>query len=126
MGLDVAKGGPADTATRRRIRRSPHGIRTTLAGAALCRGAALKQDSAVTAPTSLRLWLFAFYLALYLGFMLLTAFGVEVMASTPFGGVNLAILYGLLLIVAALVLALFYMWRSRATAGAVDAAGASR
>jgi uncharacterized membrane protein (DUF485 family) len=78
----------------------------------------------VSQPSSLRLWLFALYLALYVGFMLLTAFGLEVMASTPLGGVNLAILYGLLLIVAALVLALFYMWRSRT--GAVDATGASR
>lgn len=64
-------------------------------------------------PSSLRLWLFAFYLALYVGFMLLTAFRPDVMATTPFGGVNLAILYGLLLIVTALALALFYMWRSR-------------
>ena len=43
------------------------------------------------------------------------------MAATPFGGVNLAILYGLALIAAALVLALVYMWRCaprRAPAGA--------
>jgi len=60
----------------------------------------------------LRLWLFALYLALYVGFTLLTAFRLDVMASVPFGGVNLAILYGLLLIATALVLALIYMWRS--------------
>jgi uncharacterized membrane protein (DUF485 family) len=71
----------------------------------------------VSQSSPLRLWLFAFYLALYVGFMLLTAFRLDVMASTPFGGVNLAILYGLLLIVSALALALFYMWRSR-TVGA--------
>jgi uncharacterized membrane protein (DUF485 family) len=62
------------------------------------------------------------YLALYLGFMLLTTFRLDVMSTTPIAGVNLAILYGLLLIVAALVLALFYMWRSRTPGDA----GASR
>jgi uncharacterized membrane protein (DUF485 family) len=71
----------------------------------------------VTDTSPLRLWLFGLYLALYLGFMLLTAFRLDLMATTPFGGVNLAILYGLLLIVAALVLALVYMWRSRGAAG---------
>jgi uncharacterized membrane protein (DUF485 family) len=65
---------------------------------------------------SLRLWLFALYLALYVGFMLLTTFRLDLMALTPFGGVNLAIVYGLGLIAAALVLALFYMWRSRDSA----------
>ena len=76
--------------------------------------------------SSLRLWLFALYLALYVGFMLLTTFGLELMASTPFGGVNLAVLYGLLLIVSALLLALFYMWRSRAARPGVGPTGASR
>jgi uncharacterized membrane protein (DUF485 family) len=80
----------------------------------------------VSQPSSLRLWLFALYLALYVGFMLLTVFGLDVMRLTPFGGVNLAVLYGLVLIAGALVLALFYMWRSRATGSGVGAAGASR
>jgi uncharacterized membrane protein (DUF485 family) len=73
-------------------------------------------------PSPLRLWLFGLYLALYVGFMLLVTFRLDVMAAAPFGGVNLAIVYGLLLIVAALALALFYMWRSRAS----GSAGASR
>jgi uncharacterized membrane protein (DUF485 family) len=80
----------------------------------------------VSQANPLRLWLFAFYLALYVGFMALTAFRLEVMALAPLGGVNLAIVYGLLLIAAALVLALFYMWRSRAAASGSDRAGASR
>jgi uncharacterized membrane protein (DUF485 family) len=80
----------------------------------------------VSQPSSLRLWLFALYLALYVGFMLLTVFGLDVMRLAPFGGVNLAVLYGLALIAGALVLALFYMWRSRAAASGVGAAGASR
>ena len=53
--------------------------------------------------------LFFAYLILYGGFMYLAAFRPEVMASTPFGGTNLAILYGLGLIVAAIVLSLVYM-----------------
>ena len=53
--------------------------------------------------------LFFVYLALYGGFMALSAFYLETMRSTPFGGVNLAILYGFGLIVGAIVLALLYM-----------------
>jgi uncharacterized membrane protein (DUF485 family) len=54
------------------------------------------------------LWLFGVYVALYGGFMGLNAFAPEVMSKSPFGGVNLAIIYGLGLIVAAFVLALVY------------------
>jgi uncharacterized membrane protein (DUF485 family) len=60
-----------------------------------------------------RLGLFALYLACYIGFMLLAAFGLPLMAWTPFGGVNLAILYGFALIVFAFALALLYWWLSR-------------
>jgi uncharacterized membrane protein (DUF485 family) len=56
----------------------------------------------------LGLWLFLVYVILYGGFMGLAAFAPQVMAKKPFGGVNLAILYGLGLIVAAFVLALVY------------------
>ena len=63
--------------------------------------------------------LFAVYLALYGGFMALSAFFPHVMARAPFGGVNLAVLYGLLLIVGAFLLALLYMFlvRRRAQEG---------
>ncbi len=57
----------------------------------------------------LGIWLFLIYLVIYGGFMLLNTFKAEWMSRTPFGGVNLAILYGMFLIVAALVLALVYM-----------------
>ena len=60
------------------------------------------------------LWLFGLYLLLYGGFMGLSAFEPQLMSKTPFGGVNLAILYGFGLIVAALVLALIYMILCRA------------
>jgi uncharacterized membrane protein (DUF485 family) len=55
------------------------------------------------------LLLFAVYVALYLGFMLLNAFSPERMQKPVLAGVNLAIVYGVGLIVAALVLALVYM-----------------
>jgi len=55
------------------------------------------------------LWLFALYVILYGGFMALAAFQPQLMGKAPFGGVNLAIMYGMGLIVAALVLALIYM-----------------
>jgi len=58
--------------------------------------------------------LFVAYVVLYVGFMILAAFYPERMAEpTPFGGVNLAIAYGMGLILAALVLALVYMLACR-------------
>ncbi len=57
--------------------------------------------------------LFAVYLALYGGFVYLSAFQAEAMESTPLAGLNLAVLYGFGLIIAALVLALVYGWLCR-------------
>lgn len=53
--------------------------------------------------------LFAVYVILYGLFVYLSAFRADVMASRPLGGVNFAVLYGLGLIIAAIVLALIYM-----------------
>ncbi len=52
--------------------------------------------------------LFAVYLVLYSGFVLLNTFDPQVMETTPIAGINLAILYGFGLIIAALVMALLY------------------
>ncbi len=52
--------------------------------------------------------LFGIYLLLYGGFVFLNAFGAETMELMPIAGVNLAILYGFGLIIAAVVLALIY------------------
>ena len=52
--------------------------------------------------------LFAVYLVLYERFVFLNAFFPETMEMTPVYGLNLAILYGFGLIIAALVLALLY------------------
>ena len=49
--------------------------------------------------------LFAVYCVLYAVFMALVAFAPDVLATRVFGGVNLAVAYGLGLIVAAVVLA---------------------
>ena len=59
--------------------------------------------------------LFLVYVLMYGGFMALAAFSPQTMAMTPFGGVNLAILYGFALIIAALVLAAIYMYLCRPT-----------
>ncbi len=56
----------------------------------------------------LGLQLFCVYLVLYGGFVLLNAFAPQTMEITPLAGINLAILYGFGLIVAALALALIY------------------
>lgn len=51
---------------------------------------------------------FAVYLAFYLGFVLINAFRPEWMETIVLAGLNLAIVYGFGLIVAALLLALLY------------------
>ncbi|MDX2051840.1 MAG: DUF485 domain-containing protein [Polyangiaceae bacterium] len=53
--------------------------------------------------------LFVVYLALYAGFMAVSVLGPREMAVPVLFGMNLAIVYGFVLIVAALVLALVYM-----------------
>ena len=57
--------------------------------------------------------MFLVYLACYAGFVGLNAFAPRQMETTPLFGVNLAILYGCGLIVAAMVLALIYCWQCR-------------
>jgi uncharacterized membrane protein (DUF485 family) len=56
---------------------------------------------------------FGIYLLLYGGFVLVNAFSPETMEITPVAGVNLAILYGFGLIIAAFILALLYGWLCR-------------
>jgi uncharacterized membrane protein (DUF485 family) len=67
--------------------------------------------------------LFAIYLILYGGFVLLNAFAPEQMERTPISGVNLAILYGFGLIAAAFLLALVYGWLCRAAGQSEDETG---
>lgn len=58
--------------------------------------------------SKLGLILFAVYLLFYGGFVLLNSFSPHSMESTPILGVNLAVLYGFGLIIAAFVLAMVY------------------
>lgn len=55
------------------------------------------------------LWLFGLYLLVYVGFMALAAFAPGVMAATPLAGLPVSLLYGLLLIALAFVLAALYL-----------------
>jgi uncharacterized membrane protein (DUF485 family) len=69
-----------------------------------------QEDAAVVAHnTRIGLVLFACYVALYAGFMALSAFRPATMSKPFLGGANLAVVYGFVLIVAAMVLALLYM-----------------
>ena len=69
-----------------------------------------QEDSVVVAHnTRTGLLLFAVYVIFYGGFMALSAFWPGVMSEPFLGGVNLAVIYGFALIVAAVALALLYM-----------------
>jgi uncharacterized membrane protein (DUF485 family) len=64
--------------------------------------------------------LFAVYILLYGGFIVLAVFKPTLMGTTLPGGLNLAIAYGFLLIGSALGLALVYMALCRNPAGGQD------
>jgi uncharacterized membrane protein (DUF485 family) len=64
----------------------------------------------VARNTRIGLILFAVYSSLYASFILLTTFDPKIMQTTPFGGVNLAILSGFGLIASALILAVIYLY----------------
>ena len=70
------------------------------------------------------LWLFAVYVAFYAGFVAISAFKFDALRTVVWGGVNLAIAYGLGLILVAFVLALVYMVMTRHE-GTPDGGGAS-
>lgn len=74
-------------------------------------GAESAAADAVTERRNARygLLLFAVYLALYAGFMALNVVDPVAMARPVWLGMNLAIVYGFVLIIAALALALVYM-----------------
>jgi len=61
--------------------------------------------------------LFWVYVLLYAGFMGLVLFRPDLLSLRPFGGVNLAIAYGMGLIAGAFLLAIVYMAACRAVEG---------
>ena len=65
-------------------------------------------DGTTASPVGLAL--FWVYVALYGGFMALVLVRPDLLALRPFGGVNLAIVYGMGLIASAFVLAVTYMF----------------
>jgi uncharacterized membrane protein (DUF485 family) len=71
-----------------------------------------RDDSTSRRNARYGLVLFVVYLIIYSAFVLLNAFAAEWMKLTVLG-INLAVLYGLGLIVAAFVLALVYAWLCR-------------
>jgi uncharacterized membrane protein (DUF485 family) len=66
-------------------------------------------DADIRRASRYGLVLFAVYLALYAGFMGITVFRPQLLETRPFGGANLAIWYGMVLIVAPLLLAAVYL-----------------
>ncbi|MCC6164232.1 MAG: DUF485 domain-containing protein [Acidobacteria bacterium] len=59
------------------------------------------------------LWLFALYLVVYVGFMAVSAFAPGLNALTPVWGLPVSLLYGLLLIGLAFLLAALYLRLAR-------------
>lgn len=72
-----------------------------------------ENSQTVERNTRYGLILFFIYLALYGGFVFLNAFAPEKMESLSIAGVNLAVIYGFVLIIAAFILALIYGWLCR-------------
>jgi uncharacterized membrane protein (DUF485 family) len=68
-----------------------------------------KSAPARAASSRIGLTLFWIYVLLYAGFMALVLFRPDLLSLRPFGGVNLAIAYGMGLIAGALLLAIIYM-----------------
>jgi hypothetical protein len=70
-----------------------------------------------SAANRIGLALFWVYVLLYAGFMGLVLFRPDLLSLRPFGGVNLAIAYGMGLIAGAFLLAIIYMAACRAVEG---------
>ena len=80
-----------------------------------------EEDPELAAGNARRgLFLFAIYSVIYAAFVLLNAFGRQVMERIVFAGVNLAVFYGFALIGGALLLALVYAWLCRRAAEAKE------
>ena len=67
----------------------------------------------ISRNTRLGLKLFMVYLVLYGGFVFLNTFSPARMELVVFAGLNLAIVYGFTLIIAAFLLAMIYGWMCR-------------
>jgi uncharacterized membrane protein (DUF485 family) len=74
-----------------------------------------RADDPTASARSARLGLvfFCVYLVIYCGYVGLVAFARPVLDMTPVAGLNVATLYGLLLIIVALLFAVAYGWACR-------------
>ena len=68
-------------------------------------------DHASGKKAKLGVWLFIVYSAIYAGFVAIGVVNYELMGKIVLGNQNLAIVYGIGLIVFAIVLGLVYNWR---------------
>jgi uncharacterized membrane protein (DUF485 family) len=69
----------------------------------------LAHDASHRSPNQrLGMWLFIVYFLLYGGFIAVTVYDYKILAREAFAGINLAIVYGMVLIIAAIVLAILY------------------
>lgn len=75
-----------------------------------------EDEAVVKHNTRVGVLLFAIYVIIYASFMGLSAFKPQVMGVPFLLGLNLSVVYGFFLIIAALVLALIYMVLCRKTA----------
>ncbi len=66
-----------------------------------------QKDCAASIKAKLGLWMFLIYTIVYAGFIVIAAFAPDVMGA-DIGSINLAIFYGLFLIVFAVILAFVY------------------
>jgi uncharacterized membrane protein (DUF485 family) len=57
--------------------------------------------------------LFWIYCVIYFGFILLNAYWPESMSLRIWGGVNVAIAYGMILILGAIILAVIYLYHAK-------------
>jgi len=73
------------------------------------RSSSLEHAPVASAGSRIGLGLFWIYVLLYAGFMALVLFRPDLLSLRPFGGVNLAIAYGMGLIAGAFLLAIVYM-----------------
>ena len=81
------------------------------------RSGSSNRTPAWSASSRIGLALFWIYVLLYAGFMALVLFRPDLLSLRPFGGVNLAIAYGMGLIAGAFVLAIIYMVACRSVEG---------
>ena len=74
-----------------------------------------EEHAGIAHNTRMGVFLFLGYVLFYGGFMALSAFSPETMSEPFLGGVNVAVVYGLALIIVPLVLAFIYMKLCRKT-----------